>query len=289
MDIVNQTQEAIAWATGDIVADSTALSTLRNAILAALETQAGEMSYRDISNAEKIASKFFGTNEWRWPTYERHIKQTGGKTIAGVTAGIEHMSDAQVLVDRARMVDIRALANSLGLDTKGLRTKVALTDRILQSCGALRQVQDWVAMHRQALLVEMQERECDELGFLLVHLILNKQSNFGRLAAALDPDLARFMDGVLYSAILDTRTSDVCRYLDGKVFLLPAGAKAMHMTATPIEDLEALLPPNHCLCRSIISPVVCGSKINPADVITSADIVHAKSLVDPKFRGRGNK
>lgn len=280
---MNPTKEAIAWATGDIAADSDALSALQHDLLGALATQAGQYSYKDISNAEKIASRFFASNDWRWLTYERHLKETGARTIAEVADGIGQMSDAQVLVDRAKIAEIRSLAKALGLDTKGLRTKVALTDRILQNRGGLTQVQELIAKHRRALLAEMQAREYDELGFLLVQMIQFKPSNRARLADILDPDLTRFVDGVRYSAVCDSRTPEVCRFLDGKVFLLPAGAKAMHMTATPIEDLEALLPPNHCGCRSLICGVVVGEKIDPKAVITPEQIAHAKSLIDPKF------
>ena len=57
--------------------------------------------------------------------------------------------------------------------------------------------------------------------------------NHGRLTEFMAADVLPFLKGVKYSAILDTRTTEVCRFLDGKIF----------KPGSP--DLEALLPPNH--------------------------------------------
>ncbi len=179
---MNPTKDAIAWATGDIAADPDALSALRNDLLAALTTQEGQSSHKEASDAEKIASRFFASNDWRWPSYERQVQETGARTIAKVAADIARMSGADVLVDRAKIADIRALARAIALDTKGMRTKAALVDLILQNCGGLTQVQDLIAEHRGALLAERRARECDELGFLLVHTIQFKPANRVRLA-----------------------------------------------------------------------------------------------------------
>jgi len=47
--------------------------------------------------------------------------------------------------------------------------------------------------------------------------------NMGRLVEARDADIAEFMTGMQYSAILDSRTSAVCTHLDGKVFKMSDG------------------------------------------------------------------
>ena len=95
--------------------------------------------------------------------------------------------------------------------------------------------------------------------------------NHGRLAQFLDPDLIPFLKGVRYNAIMDERTTEVCRFLDGKVF----------KPSDP--DLESLLPPNHHSCRSIISPVVMGETIDVSEFITPAEKGEAKGLADAKF------
>ncbi len=95
--------------------------------------------------------------------------------------------------------------------------------------------------------------------------------NHGRLSEIVDPEIARFVKGIRYSAILDLRTTEVCRFLDGKVF-------------KPTDpNLEALLPPNHFSCRSIIVPIVAGEKIDEDEFITPAEIGRARELADAKF------
>ena len=95
--------------------------------------------------------------------------------------------------------------------------------------------------------------------------------NHGRLTAFVDPKLLPFLKGIRYSAVLDERTTEVCRFLNGRVFK-PQQA-----------DLESLLPPNHFQCRSIIVPVVVGEAVNDADFITAAEIGTAKGRADAKF------
>lgn len=95
--------------------------------------------------------------------------------------------------------------------------------------------------------------------------------NHGRLTEYLDPAVSKFLNGVRYSAILDNRTTEVCRYLDGKVFKI----------SDP--DLPSLTPPNHYNCRSILVPVVVGSPVNAKDYITPAQKGRAKQLADAKF------
>lgn len=101
--------------------------------------------------------------------------------------------------------------------------------------------------------------------------------NHGRLTEMLGADVAPFVDGARWESILDSRTTEVCKFLSGYVFALPRQA----------DDLEALLPPRHFNCRSIILPIVVGSPINPDDVIMAEGIAHAKSLSDPSFKQRG--
>lgn len=105
----------------------------------------------------------------------------------------------------------------------------------------------------------------------IVRTNLTTSYNHGRLTEFVSKDLQPFLLGVRYSAILDTRTTEVCRFLDGKVF----------KPSSP--DLESLLPPNHFNCRSIVVPIVVGSKINEKDFITLAEIGKAKGLADTKF------
>ncbi len=95
--------------------------------------------------------------------------------------------------------------------------------------------------------------------------------NHGRLTYFVDKDVLPFLKGVRYSAILDERTTPVCNHLHGKVF----------KPGSP--DLEALLPPNHFNCRSVVVPIVAGERIDVSEFITPSEIGQARELADAKF------
>lgn len=95
--------------------------------------------------------------------------------------------------------------------------------------------------------------------------------NHGRLTEMTDPDVADGLIGIRYSAIMDERTTQVCLFLDGKVFH-PGDV-----------DLEELVPPNHYNCRSIIVPVVAGETMDESEFITDDEVGRAKALADAKF------
>lgn len=95
--------------------------------------------------------------------------------------------------------------------------------------------------------------------------------NQGRLSEFLDPKVVPFLKGVRYVAVLDTRTTEVCRYLDGRVFKPDSFY------------LQALVAPNHFNCRSIVSPVTASMTVVDSDWITDAQAEHAMTLADPKF------
>lgn len=93
--------------------------------------------------------------------------------------------------------------------------------------------------------------------------------NQGRLVQG---ELANeYLEGWQYSAILDTRTTEVCRHLDGKVF--EAGDKRVH----------ALRPPRHFNCRSVMVPIVIGETIEDADKITPEQAREARELSGSSF------
>ncbi|MCI0560352.1 MAG: minor capsid protein, partial [Nitrososphaera sp.] len=85
--------------------------------------------------------------------------------------------------------------------------------------------------------------------------------NRGRLVAARDPALKAFIVGMKSNAILDENTTEVCRFLDGKVFLIDD------------PDLDNLRPPRHANCRSWYTPV-----FDRKDLLSSSEIGKAKEL-----------
>ncbi|MBL5777004.1 minor capsid protein [Bacillus sporothermodurans] len=68
--------------------------------------------------------------------------------------------------------------------------------------------------------------------------------NAGRLARWLDPEQNGFVEALQYDAILDTRTTEVCRHLDGKTISVQNSAVIAEFT-----------PPNHYRCRSTWLPI----------------------------------
>ncbi len=112
----------------------------------------------------------------------------------------------------------------------------------------------------------------------VVRTNLTESYNQGRINTFVKPDMMPFLDGIRYSAILDSRTTPVCQFLHEKIF--------------KPEDIvsSGLTPGNHFNCRSLVVPVVVGEiskppdyKVDPKVYITDAEILHAQSLADAKF------
>jgi len=67
--------------------------------------------------------------------------------------------------------------------------------------------------------------------------------NQGRLDMSEDKDFKGFVTGMMFSAIMDERTTEVCGVLDGQIFEM----------GDP--DLARVTPPLHYLCRSTLVPI----------------------------------
>lgn len=67
--------------------------------------------------------------------------------------------------------------------------------------------------------------------------------NYARFEVFTSPALAGWVVAFMYSAIIDGRTTDLCRSLNGRIFQR--------------EDLvrAGLIPPNHHNCRSVLLPI----------------------------------
>ena len=75
----------------------------------------------------------------------------------------------------------------------------------------------------------------------IVRTNVSEAVNEGRAALMRDPDVEDFVQYFQYTAIMDQRTTDYCKCMDGKVFRM--------------EDLLMLNPPAHYNCRSFTVPV----------------------------------
>ena len=81
--------------------------------------------------------------------------------------------------------------------------------------------------------------------------------NQGRRAMYEDPDVKGFVPYFQYSAVMDARTTDYCRCMDGKIF--------------DLSEISGMVPPAHYNCRSITVPVTlvdvdeAGGKVKVSD------------------------
>lgn len=94
--------------------------------------------------------------------------------------------------------------------------------------------------------------------------------NQGRLAQARTADTG-FITGYLYSAIIDSRTTEVCRLLDGKFF----------NASDP--DVDRLTPPRHYNCRSVLVPLTLDTGLAGATPISASEKTQALALSQDGF------
>jgi len=95
--------------------------------------------------------------------------------------------------------------------------------------------------------------------------------NTGMMVEYNDPDLEGFVRAVQVSAILDTRTTDICRHADGKIFLLD----------DPIAG--QLTPPLHFNCRTVLIPITAvDGEFEPSK---SVDLAGIRQLMPKDFGG----
>jgi SPP1 gp7 family putative phage head morphogenesis protein len=107
----------------------------------------------------------------------------------------------------------------------------------------------------------------------IVRTNMTEAYNMGRLADVHDPDMALYIEGVRYSAILDTRTTPICAFLHDKVF------------KPDDPELDRLAPANHFNCRSILVPVIVGEEVDDGQWITEAEKQEALDMIKVGFGG----
>lgn len=71
-----------------------------------------------------------------------------------------------------------------------------------------------------------------------------KMYNAGRLARWLDPEINGFVEALQYDAIIDKRTTELCKHLDGKIVSIKRA-----------DVIAEYTPPNHFQCRSTWLPI----------------------------------
>ena len=105
----------------------------------------------------------------------------------------------------------------------------------------------------------------------IVRTNITEAYNQGRLAQLHAPDMKEFIQGVRYSAILDSRTTEICKFLHNKVF------------EEGQAQFDRIAPPNHFNCRYVIVPVLIDEDV---DEFSNAETIkQATGLVKAGFGG----
>jgi len=107
----------------------------------------------------------------------------------------------------------------------------------------------------------------------IVRTNLTDAYNVGRLTEARNPELSESIRGMMYSAVLDNRTTEQCSLLNGKII--------------KIDDANAdkLTPPLHYNCRSILVAVPYGVPIDDYEMIDQSTAGKALDLTETGFGG----
>jgi SPP1 gp7 family putative phage head morphogenesis protein len=105
----------------------------------------------------------------------------------------------------------------------------------------------------------------------VVRTVSTDAYNQGRLVEARRLGGLGLVKGMTYSAVLDSRTTPICRHLHGKSWRIDD------------PELARYTPPNHYRCRSILLPATIADEI-PA-YITPEESAEASRLADGKFGG----
>jgi SPP1 gp7 family putative phage head morphogenesis protein len=110
-------------------------------------------------------------------------------------------------------------------------------------------VEDWVSSDHQKKTPDEMDEALEGLGINADRLRTTVRTSYfdivneARFAYFNDPALGDFVQAMEYSAILDSRTTNICRHLDGKIF------------SKDSELWNEYRPPNHFNCRSILVAV----------------------------------
>jgi SPP1 gp7 family putative phage head morphogenesis protein len=110
----------------------------------------------------------------------------------------------------------------------------------------------------------------------LIRTNSTKAYNRAKVVEFADPELDGFVRAVQLSAILDTRTTDICRNADGKIVLLD-----------DTNNVGRLTPPLHHQCRTITVPVT--EVDGPFEPSKQLELDVLKQQMPPEFGGNFDK
>jgi SPP1 gp7 family putative phage head morphogenesis protein len=97
--------------------------------------------------------------------------------------------------------------------------------------------------------------------------------NEGIVAEARSPEMAKVIKALVYVATLDDRTTPLCEFLHGTQ-IWPDDPR-----------LDAIVPPNHFNCRSILDPVIDDDEYDPDALLSIDKYREAVAMIEPGFGG----
>jgi len=97
--------------------------------------------------------------------------------------------------------------------------------------------------------------------------------NEGIVAESRRPDMAKVIKALVYVATLDERTTEICTLLHGTQ-IWPDDPR-----------LDAIVPPNHFNCRSILDPIIYDEEYDPDQLLSTAQYKKAVSMIASGFGG----
>ncbi len=250
------------------------LTKQRDALTTWVDRQRGAVTAAAITRDLRL--KYRGETQTVMAEFLRATYDAGARAVRAEVPK-RHQANAPTFAPEAALAYLRQKALTLS----GVLSDKLLQDAKLILLNALKigePTQETIRKLRQAFEPYLGDPAVvrDEAlveGFRLETIVRNAATesfNQGRLVEArqLGSD---FVPGMVYSAILDERTTDICRLLDGKVFRLDD------------EELSRFAPPNHHNCRSLLVPVTLDTPIDAADLVTPTDIGRAKDLAGQGF------
>lgn len=193
----------------------------------------------------EIVKKFTVSNDWDpLPPQEaidyfkrkvtaRLVDDTGRRVIIDITSGV----DISFFQQRAFMIAGIVRDDILNDAKQILLNGIKRQDQV----GAVKDLKDMFNKYLDQGTEVDEELLAPHRLNTIVRTNITEAINEGRAEMMTHPDVGEFVQFFQYTAIMDERTTDYCRCMDGKIFR--------------IEDILLIKPPAHYNCRSFTVPV----------------------------------
>lgn len=150
--------------------------------------------------------------------------------------------------DAARSIIQQELLNGVKFNKSPVEVRKAVWQRLLErGIAALRSIfaEETDEAVTEALDELWQDDEESAAAYLetVARTAMFESMNEARYAEFSSPEMSDFILALEYSSVLDDRTTEVCQYMDGRVY------------SSKSEVWNRLRPPNHYNCRSLLIPI----------------------------------